>query len=219
MPLDTSITAGSGLWLGQSTDNLPKVFHSFQLESPKNCESEHSQTMNQFRRVRMYGGLALALSMALTWQQSAGAKASVQADWQAPLEAPLELIRLYRQPNSDYSAGHRGVDYRVQVGQSIYSPTNAKIRFNQVLVDRPVLSLETGSGDLIEFEPACGDLPVGTQVLAGEPIGRVCPAAGQYQQHCPEIMCLHFSLRTKNGYLSPIVRYGALAPSVLLPYL
>ena len=182
-------------------------------------KSEHSQPMNQFKRVRMFGGLALALAMALTWQQSTGARASDMPVWQPPLEAPIHLIRPYRQPNSDYSAGHRGVDYQVQNGQAIFSPVDATIRFNQILVDRPVLSLETQSGEQIEFEPACGYLPVGKQIAAGELIGSVCPASANYKQHCSDILCLHFSLRTRDGYLSPIVRYGALAPSVLLPYL
>jgi hypothetical protein len=167
----------------------------------------------------MYGGFALALAMALSWQQASGAKAEPVPVWVAPLDAPIELINPYRQPNSDYSAGHRGVDYRVTDGQPIYAPTDATITFNQVVVDRPVLSLKTQSGDLLEFEPACSPLAVGTYISAGDEIANVCPAALSYHQHCKQELCLHFSLRTERGYLSPIIRYGALAPSVLLPYL
>lgn len=165
----------------------------------------------------MYGGFALALAMAMSWQQVSGAKAEDQ--WQAPLEAPIHLVRPYLQPNSDYSAGHRGVDYEVSDGQVIFSPVDAEIHFDQLLVDRPVLSLKTIAGDLLEFEPACGSFPVGSKVKAGDAIGFVCPANPEYRQHCSEVQCLHFSLRTARGYLSPMVRYGALAPSVLLPFL
>jgi hypothetical protein len=175
--------------------------------------------MNQFRRVKLYGGFALALAMALSWQQASEAKAEdAAAPWVATLDAPIHQIRPYRQPNSDYSAGHRGVDFEVRVGQAIYSPTDAEVHFNQLLVNRPVLSLKTATGDLIEFEPACSALPVGTKVIAGEEIGSVCPSLATYSQHCQNLTCLHFSLRTSAGYLSPMVRYGALAPSVLLPY-
>lgn len=167
----------------------------------------------------MYGGFALALAMALSWQQASGAKAESEPVWVAPLDAPIELINPYRQPNSDYSAGHRGVDYLVTDGQSIYAPTDATISFNHFLADRPVLSLKTATGDLLEFEPACSPLAVGTQVAAGDAIANVCPAAPNYHQHCDQELCLHFSLRTARGYLSPIIRYGAMAPSVLLPYL
>lgn len=173
--------------------------------------------MNQFRRVQIYGGFALALAMAMGWQQASGARA--ESEWQAALAAPMHLVRPYLQPNSDYSSGHRGVDYEVELGQVIYSPTEAEVRFNQLLVDRPVLSLTTDSGDLLEFEPACGLYPVGTRVSSGQPIGKVCPAKANYRQHCSQVKCLHFSLRTERGYLSPMVRYGALAPSVLLPHL
>lgn len=129
----------------------------------------------------------------------------------------MHLVRPYLQPNSDYSAGHRGVDYEVSAGQAIFSPTEAKIHFNQNLVDRPVLSLETSNGELLEFEPACSSLAVGTKVSAGQAIAFVCQASATYKQHCQDVLCLHFSFRTPRGYLSPIVRYGALAPSVLLP--
>lgn len=175
--------------------------------------------MNQFRRVKMYGGFALALAMALSWQQVTGAKAENGPAWVAPLEAPMQLINPYRQPNSDYSAGHRGVDFQVNVGQPIYAPTEATVSFNQYLVDRAVLVLKTEAGDLLEFEPACSSLAVGQQVKAGDSIAEVCPASPEYRKHCERGLCLHFSLRTARGYLSPIVRYGALAPSVLLPVL
>ena len=170
--------------------------------------------MNQFRKLRLLMGLGLALALAMTWQQSARAKAA-EPVWQPVLDAPIELVNPYRQPNSDYSAGHRGVDYRVTLGQPIYSPTEAKVHFNSMLVDRPVLSLETSSGDLIEFEPACSNLGVGDFVAAGQEIGFVCAAKQNYKQHCQN--CLHFSLRTSAGYLSPLVRIGSLSPSVLLP--
>jgi hypothetical protein len=175
--------------------------------------------MNQFRRVKLYGGFALALAMALSWQQVSDAKADEQAPWVATLDAPIHLVRPYLQPNSDYSAGHRGVDFEVSIGQPIYSPVDAEVHFNHFLVNRPVLSLVAESGDLIEFEPACSSLAVGEVVKAGQAIGSVCSALSNYKQHCLEISCLHFSLRTEKGYLSPMVRYGALAPSVLLPYL
>lgn len=175
--------------------------------------------MNQFRRVKIYGGFALALAMALSWQQATGAKAENGPVWVAPLDAPMQLINPYRQPNSDYSAGHRGVDYQVAIGVPIYAPTIATVSFNRFLVDRAVLVLKTESGDLLEFEPACSSLAVGTPVKAGDAIAEVCLGSPEYRQHCEGELCLHFSLRTARGYLSPIVRYGALAPSVLLPVL
>jgi len=211
MPLGTSIPA-------QTPDNQAKVIHRFVGGLPNGVNQEHSRVMNHFKRVRLYGGFALALAMALSWQQASGAKAQEQQPWEAVLDAPIHLVHPYRQPNSDYSAGHRGVDFEVSLGQPIYSPTAGEISFNQMLVDRPVLSLKTDQGDLLEFEPACSQLPVGDRVNTGDVIGFVCSPLSNYKTHCQEQACLHFSLRTNLGYLSPMFRYGTLAPSVLLPY-
>ena len=45
-------------------------------------------------------------------------------NWAPPFEPPVNLINLYRQPNSDYSAGHRGIDYQVTLGQSVLAPAD-----------------------------------------------------------------------------------------------
>ena len=107
------------------------------------------------------------LSLAL-WQQqtSSGSALSTetvgdntsQESWQVPLTAPVHLINPYVQPNSDYSAGHRGIDYRVYEGQSVLAPTDATVWFVGKVVDRGVLSLRTASGDLVAFEPVCSEL-------------------------------------------------------------
>lgn len=166
------------------------------------------------------------LSLAL-WQHqsSSGAALSIKAaesrepqeSWQVPLASPLHLINPYRQPNSDYSAGHRGIDYRVYEGQSVLAPTDATVWFVGKVVDRGVLSLRTAGGDLVAFEPVCSELRPGDSVRMGQPIASVCAADSSYRQHCDDQLCLHFSLRGPEGYLSPIVRIGGYSPTVLLP--
>ena len=155
--------------------------------------------------------LAFCLAVAL-WQQGLPARA---ADWQAPLEAPLTLVHPFYLPNGDYSAGHRGVDYQVADGQLILAATAGRVWFVGKVVDRQVLSIKTPSGDLLEFEPVCSDLTKGDQVSIGQPVATVCEADPSYRQHC-QVTCLHYSLRTALGYLSPLVRTEQLAPSVLL---
>lgn len=140
-----------------------------------------------------------------------------QVSWQIPLQAPVHLINPYRQPNSDYSAGHRGIDYRVFDGQTVFAPTDAKVWFVGKVVDRSVLTLRTDSGDLVSFEPVCSELRPADRVKNGQSIGAVCAADKSYRQHCDGQLCLHFSLRGPAGYLSPIVRIGSYSPTVLLP--
>ena len=174
--------------------------------------------MHPLRKATIAKAMALALVSVAMWQyQSGQSLASPTQQWSAPLDAPLQLVNPFYQPNSDYSAGHRGVDYRVQPDQRVLAPTDAVVWFSGQVVDRSVLSLRTPSGDLLAFEPVCGKFAVGQSVKRGEVIGQVCEATPNYRQHCEGQLCLHFSLRTSSGYLSPLVRWGALSPTVLLP--
>ena len=177
--------------------------------------------MHPLRKIVLMRALAIGmLSLALWQQQSLSGSADTNQPsetWVVPLVAPVHLINPFYQPNSDYSAGHRGIDYRVSPGQKVLSPTTATVWFVGKVVDRPVLSLRTASGDLIAFEPVCSKLLVGDKVDKSEEIGAVCEADAGYRQHCQQQMCMHFSLRSANGYLSPIARIGGYSPTVLLP--
>ena len=140
------------------------------------------------------------------------------SSWQLPFENPHRLVRQYLQPASDYSAGHRGVDYAVNTDDIIVAPSDGVVSFAGKLVNRPVLALDHAGGLRSEFEPACSTLAPGDSILAGDPIGTACPADADYVQHCPDSMCLHFSLRLNGKYLSPLALIGGLNPSRLLPY-
>lgn len=163
--------------------------------------------------------MALVLiSLAMLQFQAKSAEAQPVAEiWQPALEAPMRLINPFYQPNSDYSSGHRGVDYAVQLGQPVFAPSDGEIWFAGEVVNRAVLTLRTPSGDLVSFEPVCSGLKKGDRVAAGQTLGLICPGRHSYVGHCETETCLHYSLRTQSGYLSPLVRWGALAPSVLLP--
>lgn len=129
----------------------------------------------------------------------------------------LQLINHYRQPNSEYSAGHRGVDYQVSLNQTVLAPADGQVRFVGVVVDRPLLTLSHPGGEITEFEPLCTDLKVGDLVSRQDPIGWVCDAKPSYRKHCQDVRCLHFSLRKNDWYLSPLALIGGLNPSRLLP--
>lgn len=146
------------------------------------------------------------------------AQSEPSADWKLPFSSPHQLARQYLQPTSDYSAGHRGVDYLVTPGEIIYAPSAGNVNFSGRLVNRSLVSIRHPGGFVTEFEPICSDLRVGDDVLAGQPIGSVCEADGGYAQHCPNAICLHFSLRLNGNYLSPFALIGGLNPSRLLPY-
>lgn len=136
----------------------------------------------------------------------------------APVRNP-KLVRSYLQPTSDYSAGHRGVDYRVSLGEEVLAPADGKVWFSGKVVNRELVTIKTTDGRaLLEVEPVCSAPPAGTTVLVGQVIGEVCDADQNYRQHCEDLRCLHFSYRMKDGYLSPVWVMGSLQPSRLLPW-
>lgn len=135
----------------------------------------------------------------------------------APIVDP-QLVRSYQQPTSDYSAGHRGIDYRVSIDQEVVSPATGTVWFAGNIVNRAVVTVRLPNGDLAEVEPVCPSLVAGQAVLVGQPIGQVCAPAPSYRQHCEGMQCLHFSYRTEAGYLSPVWVMGQLSPSRLAPW-
>ncbi len=138
--------------------------------------------------------------------------------WRVPLAPPVQLIQQFRQPSSDYSAGHRGVDYQVSFGQQVFAPADGLVWYVGRLVDRNIISLKHGSTLLTEYEPVCSTLSTGSVVAMGQVIGLVCDAAVTYRQHCTGVRCMHFSMRFEGRYLSPLALIGGLNPSRLLPY-
>jgi hypothetical protein len=123
------------------------------------------------------------------------------------------LKRDYLAPVSEYAAGHRGVDLEVELGSEIYSPVSGFVSFNDKLVDRQVLTITSNGGRKYSFEPVCSGVSVGQKVAAGVAIGSHCEPDSTYEYHCET--CIHFSVRTEYGYLSPLYVLGKLKPSVL----
>lgn len=165
--------------------------------------------------------IAGAFSAVLTFGFPAAAISIGDQPWQLPVEPNnadgLRLIEPYRQPNSDYSAGHRGVDYQVAVGQEVVAPSDGQVWFRGRVVNRDLISIRHEGALLTEFEPVCSDLEVGDRVSIGQVIGQICPASSTYT-HCKRATCLHFSMRRDGAYLSPLALIGGLSPSRLLPF-
>lgn len=157
--------------------------------------------------------LILMLGFMLTFTHPGDSHAT--SAWRVPVDKP-ELVNQYRQPNSDYSAGHRGVDYLVTEGQAVFAPSDGEVKFVGKVVDRAVLSIQHGKSLSTTLEPVCSHLSKGEDVATGDLIGHICFEPG-YVSHCGVRKCLHFALKTELGYLSPLVTIGGLTPSRLLP--
>ena len=142
--------------------------------------------------------------------------ASASESWRVPVDQPL-LVQEFRQPSADWSAGHRGVDYLVLQDQAVYAPHDGVISFAGAVVNRQLVSIRHSNGMITSIEPVCPIKKTDEWVQSGERIGTVC-ARADYVSHCAPRICLHFSLRTPGGYLSPLVVLGELSPSRLKPW-
>ncbi len=151
------------------------------------------------------------------------------------LTAPLlgaSAVRSFLTPNSDYSAGHRGIDYSVPASAALLAPASGTIYFNGLVANRNVVTIKRSNGHLVSLEPACSDLAVGKFIKVGQPLGQYCSGSPGYRDHCEKLAasrdarfgpgstlrCLHFSYRTERGYLSPDAVMGLLTPSRLAPW-
>jgi hypothetical protein len=178
-----------------------RLFHYFLGLNTGNPTFLHngfvSRSLGMFLAISSLGGLGFQASI---WEDPARRSTS---SWEAE----------YVAPKTEYSAGHRGVDFALAVGSSIHAPTAGILYFKGLVVDREVVTVRTRDGYLASFEPACTDLEVGDQVAPGQVFAWHCLPSSNYKYHCRS--CVHFSARSAFGYISPDYLLGNLKPSVL----
>ena len=138
--------------------------------------------------------------------------------WISPITPPV-IDAVFRQPETEWGAGHRGIDLVGSPDAPILAPTSGVLKFSGKVFGRPIITLATSSGLTLEFEPACLTPPVvdaaapelavaakalsvvGQAVFTGQPFAWFCPEG--YLTHCL-VPCLHWGVKTaQSGYLSP----------------
>ena len=132
------------------------------------------------------------------------------ARWLWPVSPP-RLTKGYVAPATPYAAGHRGIDIAAEAGAAVIAPAAGTVHFSGVVVDRPVLTIDHGDGVLSSYEPVASPLTVGAVVAAGDSIGSVASGA-----HCTG-ECIHVGVRIDGEYVSPLLFFDRVPPSVLLP--
>jgi murein DD-endopeptidase MepM/ murein hydrolase activator NlpD len=209
----------SALWLKTSTfmHRFKKNMKSFWPQNEASCMKKL-----WIRVIALGGALSCLLGLGLSASAAITTQTSIepQTIWRVPLlpdtKGHVHLLNPYRQPNSDYSAGHRGVDYRAPVGTMVYAASTGVVAFSGLVVSRRLITIRHDANLVTEYEPVCSVLSVGEPVKAEQLLGEVCSESPNYSWHCVE-PCLHFSLRSAGAYLSPLALIGGLAPSRLLP--
>ncbi|MFJ4252728.1 murein hydrolase activator EnvC family protein [Microbacterium sp. NPDC090003] len=147
-----------------------------------------------------------------------GAGSSVQPDsseneaaWRWPIDGPRSVTAPYRAPAHAYGAGHRGIDIAGVVEQEVRAPADGIVAFRGTVVDRPLLTIDHGSGYVSTFEPLDSSLSPGDTVTAGDVVGVV--AQGGHSV----VGTLHVGVRLDGVYLNPLLLFGTPPRAILLP--
>lgn len=158
--------------------------------------------------------LFVAACLLVSYLPNQSANAATEP-WRVPLASPV-LVKDFLQPSADWSAGHRGVDYLVEEGDTVFAPHSGRVKFVGKIVDREVISIWHIDGSTSTLEPVCSELTPDQAVHTGDVVGTIC-ASEEYNSHCKARLCLHFGVKTETGYLSPLFKIGGLSPSRLKP--
>ena len=132
--------------------------------------------------------------------------------WAKPVPF-FQVERQFLAPMSLYGPGHRGLDFTLEDNQKILAPTSGRITFSGPVVDRNIVTITTDTGYLLSFEQICSSLLPGDFIQRGAKLGQFCLIGEAYEPHCRS--CVHFSVRSRRGYLNPELFLGSLSPSIL----
>lgn len=159
--------------------------------------------------------VVLSSETALATDPLAGAEISFK---NLVVEHPLGQAWLptygFSQPNTEFSRGHRGVDFSAKPGQPVYAPVSGIVNFSGWVGNRSVVSIRA-EAVTIELEPVCAQVTRGESIDSGQEIGQVC-VDKNYGWHCADPPCLHLSTKARLGYLNPLWFVKPVAPSHLI---
>lgn len=127
-----------------------------------------------------------------------GAPPFAQAAGSAVLPVAGPVVRGFDPPDQPWLPGHRGVDLLGAVGTEVGAAMAGRVVFAGTVAGQGVVVVSHGELRTT-YLPVRPLVPVGTQVSAGQPIGRL--RAGH---PCPGGTCLHWGLKRGDAYLDPL---------------
>jgi len=140
---------------------------------------------------------------------------AVPAGW--PVDDPI-VVSVFRPPEADWRAGHRGIDLAARTGDPVRAMASGMVGFAGMIAGKPVVTVVLAGGARLTYEPVLATVHAGALVRDGEVIGSVAASGG----HCGGGRgCLHVGLRTTTGsgatvYLDPLSLLER-RPAVLKP--
>jgi hypothetical protein len=109
------------------------------------------------------------------------------------------ISRGFEQPISRFGSGHRGIDLRAAELDLVHSPISGVVHFAGYVVDRPLITISTGS-ILLTMEPVEPIRFKGQRIQRGDLVGFVATGG-----HCDQ-QCIHIGVRRIDTryYLDPL---------------
>jgi murein DD-endopeptidase MepM/ murein hydrolase activator NlpD len=163
----------------------------------------------QAERMRILSTLAVTAALLFSATSSASAGEQPRGEW--PLRPQPEVVERFDPPDSQYGAGHRGVDLAGAVGQVVRAALPGTITYAGSIAGRGVVVVDHGT-TRTTYEPVTATVELGAAVARGDPIGTLQLGGS----HCFPRACLHWGWIEGETYLDPL-RLVGLGPVRLLP--
>jgi len=130
-----------------------------------------------------------------------------------PLAPRPAVIHPFAPGPYPWSAGHRGVDLAAGAGATVRAAAAGRVTFAGPVAGRGVLVIAHRGGVRTTYQPVTATVPVGAELTAGQPVGRLAAVGA----HCMP-GCLHWGALAGNESLDPLLLIaGRRRPPVLLP--
>ncbi len=138
--------------------------------------------------------LAFAVAVASDVPAHAG-----DGSWLWPL-GDHRVTGTFDPPDTEYSAGHRGIDLPGQVGEPVRAVASGRVSFAGSVAGVGVVTVDHG-GERSTYQPVDPVVQRGNDVAAGDVLGHLRGAGS----HCPTA-CLHLGRLESDSYLDPLER-------------
>jgi len=123
--------------------------------------------------------------------------------WGWPLDDPQNQHRVdgtFDLPDTEYTAGHRGIDLPGRVGDPVRAVSGGRVTFAGSVAGVGVVTVDHGR-ERSTYQPLDPDVERGDAVEIGDVLGRLRGTGS----HCPSA-CLHLGRIESDSYLDPLER-------------
>ncbi|MBC7633099.1 peptidoglycan DD-metalloendopeptidase family protein [Aeromicrobium sp.] len=160
---------------------------------------------------RRSSALVLTLMPILVLVRAPATLAASPDPWSWPLDDHA-LGERFDPPQSDYGAGHRGVDISARAGDVVRAVAAGIVTFAGQVGGVPVVTIDHGR-ERSTYQPVRSHMHVGDAVQSGQAVGTLLGSPS----HCAGA-CLHLGRLAGDDYLDPLALLGGGAVRLIDPH-